>query len=112
MQAGNLIIIGLDGNNHVRTSDVNAMLHHRGLLEIHGAQHPHLKTEATCNKNTNSIPVNGLWASPSIDILATGYYGFGELAIGKTDHPMIWADFSYETALGFQPPQPSYTAPQ
>jgi hypothetical protein len=50
--------------------------------------------------------------SPSLECLAAGYYGFGELFIGKTDHRMIWADFSYEFALGFQPPKPKYRQPQ
>ena len=112
MTAGNLIIIGMDANDKVRTGAVNAMLWSQGLLDVHAARHPHLPTVATCNKNTQGIPVDGIWASPSLDCLAAGYYGFGELVIGKTDHRMIWADFSFESALGFQPPKPSYLPPQ
>jgi hypothetical protein len=112
IQAGNLLIIGLDANDNVRTGDVNTMLRTKGLIDIHRAQHPHLLPEATCNKNTKAVPVDGIWASPSLHCTAAGYYGFGELVIGKTDHRMIWADFSYESALGFQPPKPSYSAPQ
>jgi hypothetical protein len=110
--AGNLLIIGMDANDNVRTGDVNAMLRSRGLIEVHLAQHPHLPMVSTCNKNTRDIPVDGIWASPSLDCIAAGYYGYGKLVIGKTDHRMIWADFSYESALGFQPPEPSYIQPQ
>jgi hypothetical protein len=53
-----------------------------------------------------------MWMSPSLECLAAGYYGFDELIMGKTDHRMIWADFSYESALGFQPPKPKYRQPQ
>jgi hypothetical protein len=109
---GNLILIGLDANDNIRTGDVNAMIRSKGLTDVHAAKHPSLPTEATCNKNTNGIPVDGIWASPSLECTAAGYYGFGELIIGKTDHRMIWADFSYESALGFQPPEPAYIAPQ
>ena len=98
---GNLIIVRLDANNNVRTGDVNAMLRNLGLQEVHSHAHPHLPTEATCNKNQKGIPVDGIWASPSLNCIAAGYYGFGELVIGKTDHRMIWADFSYKSALGF-----------
>jgi hypothetical protein len=112
IQAGNLLIIGLDANDNVRTGDVTMMLRTKGLLNIHHAQRPHLPPEATCNKNTKAVPVDGIWASPSLHCTAAGSYGFGELVIGKTDHHMIWADFSYKSALRFQPPTPSYIAPQ
>jgi hypothetical protein len=110
---GNLIIIGLDANGNVRTGDVNAILRQHGLVvEVNLAQHPHLAPAATCNKNKQNIPINGLWASPSLEYVSAGYYKFSEVVIGKTDHRMIWADFSYESALGFQPPTPKYIAPQ
>ena len=88
------------------------MLQNKRLVDVHAKKHPQLPTEATCNKNTQDTPVDGIWASPSLNCIAAGYYGFGELIIGKTDHRMIWADFSYESALGFTPPEPCYIAPQ
>ena len=110
--AGDSIVIGLDANDHVRSGDVNTMLRSKGLVDAHARQHPHLSTEATCDKNKHDVPVDGLWTSPSLDCIAAGYFGFGEVVIGKTDHRMIWADFTYESTLGFQPPEPSYIAPQ
>jgi hypothetical protein len=88
------------------------MLQNHGLVDVHAAHHPHLPTKATCNKNTQGIPVDGIWASPLLECSSAGYFGFGEIVIGKTDHRMIWADFTYESALGFQPPKPSYIPPQ
>ena len=102
IEEGNLLLIGLDANDNVRTGDVNAMLRSKGMRDVHASQHPHLPTEATCNKNQQGIPVDGIWASPSLNCIAAGYYGFGELIIGKTDHRLIWADFSYESHLGSQ----------
>ena len=112
IEEGNLIVIGIDANDNIRTGDVNAMICNKGLVEVHSTQHPTLPTESTCNKNTQEIPVDGIWASPTLDCLAAGYHGYGEIIIGKTDHRMIWADFSYESALGFKPPEPKYSAPQ
>ena len=111
-EEGNLFIIGLDANNNVRTGDVNAMLRSLGLVDTHHDRHPHLTAASTCNKNTQSIPVDGIWSSPSLECIAAGYYGYGELIMGKTDHRMIWADFSYESVFGFKPPDPVYKAPQ
>jgi hypothetical protein len=107
----NLFIVGLDANDNVRTGDVNAMLRGLGLVDVHQSRHLHLPTTATCNKNTQEIPVDGIWASPSIECTAAGYYGFGELAMGKTDHRLLWADFSYESVFGFKPPTPAYVQP-
>jgi hypothetical protein len=89
-------MIGLDANNNVRTTGpVNAMLRSRGLVEVHSAQHPHLPPRATCNKNTQDIlPVDGIWAPPSLDCLSAGYLRFGKIIIGKTDHCLIWADLA------------------
>jgi hypothetical protein len=112
MAAGNLIIIGLDANDNVRTGDVNAMLCSKGLVDVHAHKHPHLPAVSTCNKNHRNIPVDGIWASPSLECTAAGYYGYGELVMGKTDHRLLWADFTSESALGFQPPTPVYKQPQ
>ena len=109
---GNLLIVGMDANDNVRTGDVNAMLRQSGLVDVHHSKHPYLSTVSTCNKNTQNIPVDGIWASPSLDCVAAGYYGYGELTMGKTDHRMIWADFSYESVFGFKPPEPEYNTPQ
>jgi hypothetical protein len=112
MTAGNLIIIGLDANGNVRTGPINAMLRSRGLVQVDYAQNPHLPPRTTCNKSTQEIPVDGIWVSPSLDCLSAGYLGFGEIIIGKTDHCLNWADFTHASTLGFQPPEPSYVAPQ
>jgi hypothetical protein len=47
-----------------------------------------------------------------MDCLSAGYYGVGELLIGKMDLCMIRADFSYQSTLGFQPPKTRYVAAQ
>jgi hypothetical protein len=57
-----------------------------GLSNMHKTSHPNLPTVATCNKNRRNIPIEGIWCSPSIDIVSAGMTGFGALDVGKTDH--------------------------
>jgi hypothetical protein len=73
MDEGDMIILGLDANDNVRTGDVNAMLQIKGLVDVHAATHPHLATESTCNKNTQEIPVDGIWATPALECISAGY---------------------------------------
>jgi hypothetical protein len=98
---GNLLLVGLDVNENVRSGDVNAMLRSLGLVDVHHTKHPHLPPNSTCDKNHQSVPVDGIWASPSLDCVAAGYLGFGELVMGKTDHCLLWADFLYASIFGF-----------
>jgi hypothetical protein len=106
---GNQFIIGLDANGNVRTIDINCMMRQAGLVDIHHLRHPHLSTTATCNTNTQDIPVYGIWGSLTLDCVTARYYGSGELLMGKTDHRMIWADFLCESAFGLIPESKPYT---
>jgi hypothetical protein len=63
MTAGNLIIIGLDANDN-GIEPVNTMLRGRSWVEVHSALHPRLPPRATCNNNTQDIPVNRIWTTP------------------------------------------------
>jgi hypothetical protein len=106
-EEGDLFIIGMDANDNVRTGDVNAMLRSMGLVDVHCEKHPHLPTVSTCNKNTKGIPVDGIWASPSVECTAAGYYGYGELLMGKTDHRMLWAIFHMNQSSDSNRPLPN-----
>jgi hypothetical protein len=53
---GNLIVIGIDTNDNVRTGDVNAMMRNKGLIEVHSQRHPQLPRASTCNKTTRISP--------------------------------------------------------
>jgi hypothetical protein len=86
---GNLLLIGLDANDNVRTGDVNAMLHIKGLTDVHAAKHPRLQTVTTSNKNQRGTPVDGIRVSTALECSGAGYCGFGELVIGKTDHDLV-----------------------
>jgi hypothetical protein len=106
---GNIIILGLDLNDKTWNSAAAKTIEAWGLSNVHKTAHPSLLPVATCNKNWRNIPIDGIWCSPSIDIVSASMTGFGSLDVGKTDHRMLWADFYQQDDLfGYQPPPPSH----
>jgi len=74
----------MDGNCNMRDSDLQHMLNELTLKEIlltkHGPAGP-----ATSKRNTQAIPIDGMWTTPGIHMEAGGYFKFDEVMI-NTDH--------------------------
>jgi hypothetical protein len=68
------------------------------LLEKHGLNGP-----STHRRNNNKIPIDGIWASPGIEIVAGGYFGYDQVFDG-TDHRCLWVDITYISAFGHNMP--------
>jgi hypothetical protein len=100
---GNLIILGIDLNDHACTSEAAQTIESWGLINIHTTHHTELPAVATCNKNQSNVPIDGIWCSPAIEIISGGMTGFG-YDLGKTDHIMLWADFTVDSLFGYRPP--------
>ena len=112
LSLGDAIILSLDANDNVRLGAINRFIQKWGLVDAHCHRHPHLPTVATCSKNRSEIPIDGIWCSASVDILAAGYSGFGEYPIGHADHRLLWVDVSACSCFGLVPPSPTYTQPR
>jgi hypothetical protein len=54
-------------------------------------------------RNTSRKPIDGIWASPSINIVGGGYFLFDEV-FPDTDHKCLWIDITYITAFGHNMP--------
>jgi hypothetical protein len=104
LAAGNLIVLGLDANEHVWQGTTLEFIDKWGLVDVHTDRHSHLSTVATQDTNKNSVPVDGLWCLPGLPITAAGMTGFGELKINNADHRMVWVDIPNEFLFGFCPP--------
>jgi hypothetical protein len=102
--AGNLIVLGLDANEHVRQGTTLKFINRWGLVDVHADRHSHLYPVATQDTNKHSVPVDGLWCSPGLPITAAGMTGFGEIKINNADHRMLWVDLPNEFLFGFCPP--------
>jgi hypothetical protein len=60
-----------------------------------------MQSPSTYRRNTKDIPIDGIWATYSLDLIAGGYLGFDEVVIGA-DHPTLWIDISYNSAFGYE----------
>jgi hypothetical protein len=92
-QDGDQIILLIDANEDIR--DFAQTIQHAGLRDVlltrHGRQAP-----ATFNGGT--IPIDGIFTSPTIEILVGGYFEFGFCP--PTDHRGLWIDVHYQVAFG------------
>ena len=102
LEAGNQIVLMMDGNCNMRDSDLQRMLNELTLKEIiltkHGSAGP-----ATSKRNTQAIPIDGIWTTPGIHMEAGGYFKFDEVMV-NTDHCCLWMDLSFMTAFGHNLP--------
>ncbi len=98
-EAGNHLIVMLDGNEDMRCgqlANIFSSIHLREvILQKHGLNAP-----STYRRNTTDTPIDGIWASAGIDITAGGYFEMDEVITG-TDHRCLWVDISYEVAFGY-----------
>jgi hypothetical protein len=87
----------LDGNSDMRDSPLATALKNCSLTEVllhrHGISGP-----STFRRNQTRTPIDGIWASPGISILAGGYLDFDQLLTGA-DHRTLWIDVSLINAF-------------
>ncbi|MFN9980866.1 MAG: hypothetical protein ACK53Y_13155, partial [bacterium] len=100
----------LDGNSDMRNSDLSKALENLELEEAilgrHGKQGP-----ATHKRNSNGIPIDGIWITPGIVIEKGGYCEYDEV-FQNTDHRCLWIDVSFSIAFGHNLPTPRRQPPK
>jgi hypothetical protein len=101
---GDHLVVMLDGNEDMRRGDIHRHFTNLQLREVilqkHGMQAP-----STYRRNTKDIPIDGIWATYSLDITAGGYFAFDEVVVGM-DHRTLWIDISYNSAFGYESTAP------
>lgn len=105
MEAGDQIILGLDANEDIHSRNLQQWIESWGLVDALHRHHPHHLRTATCNKNSNNVPIDGIFISPGLHIQAAGMTGFGEL-YADSDHRLLWVDIHMESLFGCLPPTP------
>jgi hypothetical protein len=106
MAAGEQIILGLDANEDIHSNAIQEWTRAWGLIDGLKQTHPNLDRVATCNKNSNNVPIDGIWISPSLHLQGAGMTGFGEL-YPDSDHRILWVDIHLESLFGFHSPLPA-----
>jgi hypothetical protein len=108
-EQGDSIIVGMDANEDVRNGSVHDMFQTLDMREVILEKHRTTSPPATYNRNFQRKPIDGVWASLSINPLSSGYLPFGDAA--PSDHRALWIDITYVEAYGYNvqrlnPPKP------
>ena len=102
---GDQVILMMDVNEDVRKPTIQSFLSELGMREVlhekhgaSGAPRTHLK---------GSIPIDGIFAMKSLDIIAGGYAAFDQGVKSKrTDHRCLWIDVKLVDVFGHSMPGP------
>jgi hypothetical protein len=101
-EEGDHIILLLDGNSDMKDSDLvkalQAIQKKEVILRKHG-----LSGTSTFKRNMTNTSIDGIWATPGIQIQAGGYFDYDAVFQG-TDHRCIWVDITYVNAFGHNIP--------
>ena len=100
LQDGEHIVVGMDANDDLRSGEVARTLERLGLEERILQRHRDRTPQATYHRNTKGKPIDGIFSSPGVPVLAAGYYDWDE-AVTST-HRALWVDVS-DNLLGHSP---------
>ena len=90
MQDGDHDVLGLDVNDDVRSGVVQKELANVGIFEAIIRHHPTKSVPATRNKNESRKPIDGIWTSPSVEVLhRCGYLSFDSYNGFFSRHRMV-----------------------
>jgi hypothetical protein len=99
---GDHIILLLDGNADMRKGELASSLLECELREVILDKYG-LNAPSTYRRNNTRTPIDGIWASPNINIEGGGYFLFDEV-FQDTDHKCLWIDVTHVTAFGHNMP--------
>jgi hypothetical protein len=95
LEVGDHIILMIDGNSNMKSSDLSNTLSQLSLkeaiLDKHGLQGP-----ATHKRNATSSPIDDIWISPGLEISQGGYFAYDQVI--PSDHRCIWINISFMVA--------------
>ena len=96
--AGDHMVIAMDANDDLRNGPVKRLMARQGLREAILTKHRDKPTVATYNRNHDGKPIDGIFATTGLTIIAGGYYAFDEAMISP--HRALWVDIDFESAFG------------
>ena len=92
-----------DFNESVKSKQMHSWAQSTGLEEIVSPS----TDDLIATQNSGSLPIDGIYVSPSLTVQYSGYLPFG---VFQTDHRTLWADLTQSSVFGFKIPQ--YISPQ
>ncbi|CAJ1935549.1 unnamed protein product [Cylindrotheca closterium] len=103
------VLLGIDANEDLSVNSPDSIrqrFRECGMEEAILKRHP---PTATHQRNQSNVPIDGIFTTSGVPVLAGGYYAFGEFV--EADHRALWIDIDLNTALGNFTPQGSTFKP-
>ncbi|CAJ1945362.1 unnamed protein product [Cylindrotheca closterium] len=104
------VLLGIDANEDLSVNSPDSIrqrFRECGMEEAILKRHP---PTATHQQNQSNVPIDGIFTTSGVPVLAGGYYAFGEFV--EPDHRALWIDIDLNTALGNFTPQGSTFKPR
>jgi hypothetical protein len=102
------VILCMDANKDVREGEVYVFMQKLSMREVILELHLESSPPATYNRNNQRQPIDGLWATPGINISQGGYLACGDGCL--LDHRGLWFKVEFAVAFGHRPP--NFAPPQ
>ncbi|CAJ1929325.1 unnamed protein product, partial [Cylindrotheca closterium] len=106
------IILGIDANDDLSSYSPKSFcfrMSEVGLIEAIQSNHPG-SHQATYQRNLRGYPIDRIFATPDVPILAARYYPFDEHV--ASNHRGLWIDFDLRSLLGGHKPTKSTHVPR
>ena len=110
-ETGCSIIVGVDANEDLTDYSPTSFRYKMsecGLKETILSRHP--GQQATYQRNQQGYPIDGIFATADIPVMAAGYYPFDEHV--SSDHRGLWMDIDISRVLGKHRPRKSTHSPR
>jgi hypothetical protein len=98
MEEGDHVILLINSNLNMKTSDISNVLQQISLQEVIIQRHS-MEGPATHKRNSTKTAIDGSWATPGIQKESAGYFEYDEV-VPNMDHQCLWVDLSLRTAFG------------
>jgi hypothetical protein len=102
-EKGDQIVAGGDLNHEVQACQIKELFDRFHMLNIIFDQHDASNAPSIYYQNKSGRIVDGLWGTPGLTATRCGYLCPEEF---PGNHSLLWADITYQAALGHNPPRP------
>ncbi|CAJ1953071.1 unnamed protein product, partial [Cylindrotheca closterium] len=92
------VLLGINANEDLSVNSPDSIqqrFRECGMEEAILKRHPPTPTH---QRNQSNVPIDGIFTTSGVPVLAGGYYAFGEFV--ESDHRALWIDIDLNTALG------------
>ncbi len=99
---GDQVIVLLNRNSNMKSSDLSRAFSGMNLSEVILKKHG-LLGPCTCKGSPDHSPIDGIWSTLGIQMLAGGYFDYDKV-FPNMDHMCLWLDLSFVNAFGHNMP--------